>query len=178
MGIYSKEVFGGENTTPAIVTDSIDASRFTAAVAKTILQGYLAFSAETGTIKSSQEACQFVSNFTKELIDNGDLSSSDLDELTGWANSHAGIFSGNRASAEKKLVNKILANCTDTMNCPELEEVQKLEAQLKAAKLKAVAKFSPTIGQEVMQFVNRYGRSFDQRYTQTWTNIFDSTSNH
>ena len=180
MGIYSKEVFGGD--APTVVADqstntacsSYDATHcISAAVIKTVLEGYVAFSAENGSMKSTQDAQQFISNFTKELIDNGDITASDLDDIQSWINKHASIFSGVRNGYDQRLLNRVLTSCKDTASVEDLDEIARLTAQLNQAKAKVLAKYTPAICSEVSKFFQRYGRQFDQTYTETWTRFCD-----
>ena len=183
MGIYSKEVFGGD--APSVVADQGASTAFSnydashclgPAVIKTVLEGYVAFSAGNGSMKSVQEAQQFISEFTKELVDNGEITAADLQDIQEWINHHSGIFSGNRGGCEHKLFGKILCNCTNVSGCPELEEVQKLHSQLQQAKARALAKLEPAICKEVAMFFQRYGRKLDQTYASTWTNFCSPTA--
>lgn len=184
MGIYSKEVFGG--VAAPIVTDqgsatacaNHDASHsLSCAVIETIIEGYLAFSASNDTITSTEQAKQVVSTITKELVDNGDITSTHLDHINAWLDRHYKLFSGRHTGmpCEKKLIGKIMENC-DAEECPEIAEVQKLKAQLCAAKAKALAKYGPSICKEVMTFIQRYGKSFDQTYIDEWKSICTGSS--
>ena len=184
MGIYSKEVFGGVPT--PIVGDqgastacgNNDASHpISCAVIETIIEGYLAFTAANDSINSLDQAKQFVSNITKELVDNGDISGTHIEHINAWLSRHYKMFSSQPAGmpCEKKLLGKILENC-DATDCPEIAEVQKLKAQLCAAKAKALAKYSPAICKEITTFIQRYGKSFDQTYIKEWSDICGAAS--
>jgi hypothetical protein len=179
MGVYSKELFGGVPT--PVVGDqgactacgNNDASHSLAsAVIETMIEGYLAFSASNDSITSLDQAKQFVSSITKELVDNGDLNATHIEHINAWLSRHYKMFSGNPTGmpCEKKLLGKILENCEAT-DCPEIAEVQKLKAQLCAAKAKALAKYGPSVCKEVMTFIQRYGKSFDQTYIKEWTDM-------
>lgn len=184
MGIYSKEVFGGIPTPvtgdqgATTACGNNDASHaMSCAVIETIIEGYIAFSASNGTVTSLDQAKQMASNITKELVDNGDMTATHLEHINAWVGAHYKMFSNNATGmpCEKKLLCKILERC-DAEGCPEIAEVQKLHAQLRAAKAKALAKYGPSICKEVMAFIQRYGRSFDQTYIKEWTDICGATS--
>ncbi len=184
MGIYSKEVFGGVLTPingdqgTATACGNHDAScPIASAVIETIIEGYIAFSASIDNITSIDQAKQFASTFTKEMIDNGELTNVHLEHIQTWIGQHHQIFSGRYAACmpcEKKLMGKILENC-DASECPEIAEVQRLKAQLCAAKAKALAKYGPAICKEVTCFLQRYGRSMDQTYVKAWTDMCGAT---
>lgn len=184
MGVYSKEIFGGVPT--PVVGDqgastacgNYDASHsLSCAVIETIIEGYIAFSATNNSISSLDQAKQFASNITKPLVDNGDITGEHLAHIQEWIGRHYQLFSGRTSGmpCEKKLLGKILEKC-DAAQCAEIAEVQKLKAQLCAAKEKALAKYGPAICKEVMTFVQRYGRSFDQSYIKEWTDMCCGTT--
>ena len=184
MGIYSKEVFGSvgapmlgdQSAAPACGNHDASCS-IAAAVIETIIEGYIAFSASNDTITSIDQAKQFASNITKTMVDNGDITGTHLEHIQAWIGRHYQIFSGRLSCmpCEKKLMGKILENC-DVADCPDIKEVQELKAKLCAAKAKALAKYGPTICKEVMTFIQRYGRSFDQTYIKAWTDICGTTT--
>ena len=184
MGVYSKEVFGGE-LTPAVgdqgsstACGNNDASHsLSCAVIETMIEGYLAFSAANDSISTLDQAKQMVSSITKDLADNGDISATHIEHILAWVERHYAMFSkrGPIVCCEKKLLGKILENC-DASECPDIAEVQKLKAQLCSAKAKALAKYGPAICKEVMAFIQRYGKSFDQTYIREWSDICGVTS--
>lgn len=184
MGVYSKELFGGVPT-PVVGDQGActacgrnDASgSLSTAVIETMIEGYLAFSAANDSITSLDQAKQFISNITKELVDNGDLDAAHIGHIQTWLNKHYKMFSGNPTCmpCEKKLFGKILENC-DAADCPDIAEVQKLKAQLCAAKAKALTKYGPAICKEVTSFIQRYGKSFDQTYIKEWSDMCGATT--
>lgn len=179
MGVYSKEIFGGVPT-PVIgdqgastACGNYDASHsLSSAVIETIIEGYIAFSAANDTITSLNQAKQFASTFTKPLVDNGDLTGTHLEHIQCWIDKHTHLFV-NRAAGmpcEKKLFCKILEKC-DASASPEIAEFQKIKAQLCAATEKALAKYDSAICKEVVTFIQRYGRTFDQTYIKEWSDM-------
>lgn len=169
MGIYSKEVFGGVSTT--IVDNHGTSTPLSTAVVETMIEGYVAFNAANDTFTSSEQAKQFVSDITKTLVDNGDLTDQNIETIKTWVDRHYKMFSDKALPINNnKLFSKIVATCNPA-DCPEIAEVQKLQAKLNAAKAKVLAKYGPSISQEVMTFVQRYGKTFDQTYIKEWTDI-------
>lgn len=176
MSIYSKSVFDGNvKTTDANVDmhpscGNYDASHSIGnAVIKTILEGYIAYGASTESIKSTKEAQQFISDFSKELVDNGDLSSADLAEMNSWVANHPQMFTNTMTKPrDQRIFSRIIANYAEDGVCDEIEEVKTLQSKLAKAKAKVLAKYGPAIGQEVLQFIQRYGRTLDKAYIKQW----------
>lgn len=169
MGIYSKEVFGGVST--PVVNNNGTSTPLSTAVIETMIEGYIAFNAANDTFTSIEQAKQFASDTTKVLVDNGDLTDQNLESIKTWIDRHYKMFSNKSVPTNNnKLFNKIVATCNPE-DCPEIAEVQKLQAQLNSAKAKVLAKYGPSISQEVMTFVQRYGKTFDQTYIKEWTDI-------
>lgn len=179
MGIYSKSVFDGNVSAADTGIDmhpscgNYDASNsIGTAVVKTILEGYVAYSASTESMKSIKEAQSFISDFTKELVDNGELTSADLDEMNNWVFNHPQMFANNViAPRDQRLFSSILANYKDDDSCQEIEEVKQLRAKLAKANAKVLAKYGPAIGQEVLRFIQRYGRTLDKNYIKQWNDF-------
>ena len=168
MGIYSKEVFGGVSTP---IVDGNSSTPLSTAVMTNIIEGYVAFNASNDTFKSVEQAKQFVSDITKTLVDNGDFTEENVNSIKTWVDKHYKMFSSKPvASNENKLFARIINSC-EADDCPEIAEFQELQMKLNQKKANILAKYGPTISQEVISFVQRYGKTFDQTYIKEWTDM-------
>lgn len=192
MSIYSKELFTGPvagatsptATTPAptpqaaesTACSSNDASScVNAAVAMTMIKGYIAFRAHNRTLTNLNEALDFISTVTKDMIDNGDLTACQLENIKSWVKEKSSMFVNTECCCKHKLMHKVLENCaftcTGSTACGADSTLGKLFAAHDAmhkAEREALDELGPSIQNAITQFKNRYGKVFDESYLKDW----------
>lgn len=186
MSIYSKEEFIGPSGdmvgTPVVAPQvAAPAAQNTeckdylqSAVIITMIEGYIAFRAKNHSLTSITDALDFASSFTKELIDNGEITATQLEVIKNWVKAHAFMFTDGQGCCKNKLLHKVLRNCGYTCvagNASDESLTKYLQAcdQLHRAEREALDNIGPCIKTAIQNFINRYGRSMDESYLKTWS---------
>ena len=193
MSIYSKEFFTGPAagatsltaTTPTPTPQAAESSTtcsnhdasdcISPAVAVTMIEGYIAFRAKNHTLTNLNEALDLVSTMTKDMIDNGDITACQLENIKTWVKEKSSMFVNNVECCKHKLVHKVLDNCGFTCNgsteCgPETTIGKYLHAhdELHRAERAVIDELGPSIQSSITQFINRYGKLMDEAYLKEW----------
>jgi len=171
MSIYSKENFAGNAASTANsnfdVSDSISSS-----VAMSLIEGYIAFQASNGSLKSVTQTLDFVSNFTKDMIDNGDLTLAQCEHIKNWVKGHSAMFTDREPNFKNKLVLKVLDNCNITCSSEEdstaLKNYLNRKAEFDRLTCETMNALGPSIKNAISQFTQRYGKSMDDSYLKQW----------
>lgn len=192
MSIYSKELFTGPvagatsptATTPAPTPQAAESTAcsnhdasdcISAAVAVTMIEGLVAFRAQNRTLTNLNEALDFVSVMTKDMIDNGDITACQLENIKSWIKERSSMFVNTAECCKHKLIHKVLDNCGFTCNgsteCgPESTIGKYLHAhdELHKAERAVIDELGPSIDNAITQFINRYGKLMDETYLKSW----------
>lgn len=192
MSIYSKELFTGPAagaTSPTAVAPAAtpqndqstacsnhDASDcISSAVAVTVIEGYIAFRAKNRTLTNLNEALDLVSTMTKDMVDNGDITSCQLENIKSWVKEKSSMFVNSEDCCKHKLMHKVLCNCGFTCNgsteCGPETTIGKYLAAHDAfhkAERAALDELGPSIQNAITQFINRYGKLMDETYLSSW----------
>jgi hypothetical protein len=108
------------------------------------------------------------------VIDNGDMTLADLEAIKNHVKAKAYIFaSGSCPGCKHKLIAKILEQCgCSSGECNEvISKVIAKKQEFHAAIGEAMKAFDPSIDSAINQFINRYGRGFDESYINDWKGV-------
>ena len=193
MSLYSKEFFTGPAagaisptaTTPAPTPQASESTAcsnhdasdcISAAVAVTMIEGYIAFRAKNRTLTNLNEALDLVSTMTKDMVDNGDITSCQLEQIKTWVKEKSSMFLNAEECCKHKLMHKVLDNCSFTCNgspeCgPETTIGKYFHAhdELHRAERAVIDELGPSIQNSISQFINRYGKLMDETYLKSWS---------